>query len=76
MTYNQCQFNSKYDYLPFRGTVKGLQSVFNKKESSGVSADSKYKTDECKRYRTVSHENLISTSNNLQVDRNAVKAKM
>ncbi|KAJ4944147.1 hypothetical protein JOQ06_012692 [Pogonophryne albipinna] len=32
-----------------QGTVKGLQSVFNKKESSGVSADSKSKTDEGKR---------------------------
>ncbi|KAK1887112.1 Up-regulator of cell proliferation [Dissostichus eleginoides] len=38
--------------MPFRGTVKGLQSVFNKKESSGVSADSKYKTDEGKRSGT------------------------
>ncbi|KAK5927066.1 hypothetical protein CgunFtcFv8_022591 [Champsocephalus gunnari] len=34
------------------GTVKGLQSVFNKKESSGVSADSKSKTDEGKRSGT------------------------
>ncbi|KAF3851970.1 hypothetical protein F7725_005325 [Dissostichus mawsoni] len=45
------------------GTVKGLQSVFNKKESSGVSADSKYKTDEGKRsylkFQSVTTDSVI-----------------